>query len=232
MEFEHQRIYRAHAEEYDRMVSAEDHQGNLIRALGEIAPLSGARVLEVGAGTGRITRALLAQGATVTATEISPSMVEVARRNLAGFAPERWTVDVADTRSLPTPDGWADVAVAGWVLGHFREWHAASWREAVSEALAEMERNLHSGGVLIVVETLGTGNESPHPPTADLDEYFRWLEERGFARRWIRTDYRFADVAEGEDLLRLFFGAGIADAFHARADRVLPECTGIWYRAV
>ena len=230
LEFEHQRIYRAHAAEYDRLVSADDHPGNLIQAIGEIAPLAGARVLEVGAGTGRITRQLLEHGAIVTATEISPAMVEVARERLAGFPRDRWTLDVADARALPTPDGWADLAVAGWVLGHFREWHAPRWREAVSEALAEMERSLRVGGQLVVVETLGTGHETPRAPTEELGEYFRWLEEQGFTRRWVRTDYHFADAEEGEDVLRLFFGAAMADAFRAGAGHRLPECTGIWWK--
>lgn len=230
MEFEHQRIYRAHAAEYDRLVSAEDYPGNLIRAIAEIAPLDGARVLEVGAGTGRITRQLLEHGATVTATELSPSMVDVGRERLAGFPADRWTLDVADARKLPTPDGWADLAVAGWVLGHFREWHAPRWREAVSEALAEMERSLHARGHLVVVETLGTGHETPRAPTEELGEYFAWLEEQGFTRRWVRTDYHFANPSEGEEVLRLFFGPEMADAFRAGGGQVLPECTGIWWK--
>jgi len=45
-------IYRIGADDYDRLVACEDHRGNILRAVGEIAPLAGADVVEFGAGRG------------------------------------------------------------------------------------------------------------------------------------------------------------------------------------
>lgn len=44
--------------------------------------LSGARVLDAGCGAGQMTAELAARGAHVTAVDISPSLVEIARRRL------------------------------------------------------------------------------------------------------------------------------------------------------
>ena len=95
-------------------------------------------------------------------------MLDVARRHLAaieGAAP--WELHEADARALPVGDYWADIAIAGWVFGHFREWMPDNWQAQVSRALGEMRRALRPGGALIVIETLGTGRENrPHRPPA------------------------------------------------------------------
>ncbi len=50
--------------------------------------LSGARVLDAGCGAGQMTQALAERGAEVVAADISPSLVEIARRRLPeGLAP-------------------------------------------------------------------------------------------------------------------------------------------------
>ena len=93
-----------------------------------------------------------------------------------------------------------------------------------------MKRVLRPGGTVIIVETLGTGSEEPHPPTEALAAYYALLErEHGFSRIWIRTDYRFASLPEAEDLTRFFFDDDLADRVATEELVVLPECTGIWY---
>jgi demethylmenaquinone methyltransferase/2-methoxy-6-polyprenyl-1,4-benzoquinol methylase len=56
-------------------------------------PEPGAEVLEIGCGTGAVTRRLLARGARVTALDQDPEMLERARRNVAagaGGSEVRW----------------------------------------------------------------------------------------------------------------------------------------------
>src|SRR5688572_1209123 len=118
------RIYENEAEGYQRLVEAEDHRGELPRALRRVAALDGARVVEVGMGTGRVTRLLLDAGASVVGYERSPAMLTVARRLLA----DRFEGHVADVRELALPPASADVGVAGWVLGHFCEWYGEAWQ--------------------------------------------------------------------------------------------------------
>ena len=226
---DHRDIYANHAAAYDRLVGAEDCDGALLPALRAVAPVEGRDVLEVGAGTGRITRLLAAAGARVVGFDRSPAMIEVARRHLETMGADTCRLGVADARHLPVPSGWADLAVAGWVFGHFRSWFPETWRDEVGQALGEMARALRPGGTLVVVETLGTGSEVPRPPTERLAEYFRWLEEeRGFRRAEIRTDYRFAQVEEAAEVTGFFFGEEFAARVRREQWTRVPECTGVW----
>jgi ubiquinone/menaquinone biosynthesis C-methylase UbiE len=230
-----ERIYAEHAAEYDALVSAEDCDGHLLPAIEAIAPLAGAKVLEVGAGTGRVTRLLVAGGARVVAVDRSPAMLDVARRHLEVLgAPGRWELRCEDARTLSVDEGSADLVLAAWVFGHFRSWFAPRWQDEVGQALARMERALRKpGGALVLVETLGTGREDPAPPSPELAEYFAWLEQvQGMARAAIRTDYLFPDVETAARITGFFFG----DAFGERVRREgwarVPECTGIWWRRI
>lgn len=71
------------AAEYDR--HRPSYPDELIDQAGQIAGLgSGDRVLEIGCGSGQLTRALLARGLHVTALEPGKSLVALARQNLDG----------------------------------------------------------------------------------------------------------------------------------------------------
>jgi SAM-dependent methyltransferase len=98
---------------------------------------SGARpVLDLGAGTGKLTRALVRSGVTVTAVEPSARMRVV----LAGAVPEAKVLEGTAER-IPLADGSVDaVAVA-------QAWH---WFDA-ERARAEIARALTPGGVLALV---------------------------------------------------------------------------------
>jgi SAM-dependent methyltransferase len=71
----------------------------------------GQRVLDVAAGNGNFALAAAARGATVTATDFSPRMVELGRaRSEAAGASVTW--QEADAESLPFPDHAFDVAAS------------------------------------------------------------------------------------------------------------------------
>lgn len=231
---EQEQIYTRHAAEYDALVGAEDCEGNLLPALEAVARLDGAAVLEVGVGTGRLTRLLLPRIRSLVGVERAPALLERARRHVQSLGPEqaaRAALVVADGRDLPVGNDWADLALAGWVFGHFRHWMPVDWRAQVGRALDEMERALCPGGALVLIETLGTGRETPAPPNDALSEYYAWLEqEQGMERRTLRTDYLFADVATAAAVAGFFFGGDFARRVAAERWRRIPECTGIWWR--
>src|SRR3954449_6001429 len=91
--------YEPFAPLYDRFTAAYDHDRWLgaVEKLAQAHGLSGHRLLDVGCGSGKSFLPMLERGYEVTACDISPAMVEEARRKAAGRA----HVVVADMRSLP-----------------------------------------------------------------------------------------------------------------------------------
>ena len=223
-------IYRDHAEEYDRLINAEDCDGLLLPSLTAVAPLQGRVVLDVGTGTGRIARLVREQAGRVLAVEPSPAMLAVARRHLQASGPQNVDLQLGSADRLPIDSGVADVAIAGWVFGHFRYWMPDDWGTSVQRAIDEMDRCVRPGGTVIVIETLGTGTSDPKPPSPQLAEYYAWLEAHGFARSTLRTDYRFTDVETAANVCGFFFGPTLADKIRAQGWSRVPECTGLWSR--
>jgi SAM-dependent methyltransferase len=234
---DYREIYAHDAERYHRLVSAEDSLGELPRALARVAPLAGAKVVEVGMGTGRLTRLLLEAGARVVGYERSAAMVEVARRHLGdafGAAIEdRFAAVIGDVREVELPPRSADVAIAGWALGHFCEWYAPDFIAEIEAVIAKMAGALSRGGTLIVIETLGTGSELPGAPNAVLASYYRWMDGALRMRREeLRTDYRFESPAAAVEALDFFFGPELSARIRASGSGVVPEWTGLWWKRV
>lgn len=218
------RIYQRDAVAYDALISAEDVDGELVKALRDVR-FDGATVADIGAGTARLTRLLCERAAHVDLVDRAGPMLEVGRARLAGRS--NFAIHQADARSLPLPDAHYDVAMAGWVFGHFRHWMPEGWRDEVCTALSEMRRITKRGGAVIVIETLGTGHTAPRKHEA-LDEYFALLEAEGLERTWVRTDYAFADVDTAAKVTGQFFGEAFAERVRAEQWARVPECTGIW----
>ncbi|MBN1311053.1 MAG: hypothetical protein JXB30_06500 [Anaerolineae bacterium] len=80
-----QEIYAHHAGQYDRLVSCEDHQGNILRALMAIGPLDGLEVIEMGAGIACLTRLLASLVRSIRAYDVSRHMLGTG--HLVGWIP-------------------------------------------------------------------------------------------------------------------------------------------------
>lgn len=225
-----QKIYQTQANDYDLLVSREDYQGNLSKALNTICTLTECAVVEFGAGTGRLTRLIAPQVRSIQAFDLSLHMLSVAAKTLRSLGLSNWEIAVADNRYLPIKASVADIAIEGWSFGHFVGWYPEDWQLEIGKALHEMRRVLRPPGIAIILETMGTGHTTPTPPTEGLATFYQWLEdEHGFSFMSIRTDYRFQDLAEAEHLTRFFFGDTLADRVVQENTLILPECTGLWW---
>lgn len=223
---DHKAIYNREADNYERLVSREDHQGNILKAIRQVIDPANLDVIELGAGTGRLTCMLAPLARSITAYDSAAAMLEVAKGRLAAMGLQNWHAEVADHRQLPAADGCADLAISGWSICYLVDWNRADWKLELSKGLAEMARVVKPGGTMIIIETQGTGFESPHPPE-HLIEYFKYLDEQGWKKTWFRTDYKFKDKAEAKELTSFFFGQDLADRFDSE---YLPECTGLWWK--
>ncbi len=229
-------IYAQGAAQYERLISREDYEGNLLPAIRAIRRPDGLDIVDIGAGTGRLTRLLAPFARSIRAFDTSPGMLRIGWSKmremvLAHPAPETLDVTfaVADHRALPLDTASCDMVVAGWSLCYAALHHPDTWREETDTALAEIGRVLRPGGTTIVIETLGTGRTEPQR-SPEMEPYLARLDEAGFESTAIRTDYLFSSAEEAQELVRFFFGAERADAVRASGSLRVPECTGLWWR--
>lgn len=232
-------VYTDGAEDYHRLVEYEDAAGHLWELLDTLVDWPACDVIELGAGTGRLTVPLARRARSVRAFDAAAPMLEVARRRLDADRSstthpgrqdtgpqETVTLAVAEHRSLPVDDGSADALIEGWAVAHYVDWEPDTWREALDDAVREMSRVVRPGGVLVLIETLGTGATEPRPPTEALAALYDRLEtHHGFTRAWVRTDYEFADEATAHHVVGTFFGEEMLRSLDGTS---LPECTGVW----
>jgi ubiquinone/menaquinone biosynthesis C-methylase UbiE len=121
-----------------------------ITLLGEV---TGRRVLEAGCGPGALTGWLVEHGADVTAMDISPEMVRLARDRVGDRA-RILTADLAEPLTFAA-DGGTDLVVASLVLHYVADW---------APVLAEFYRVLAADGAVVF---------STHHPAMDWQLHSR-----------------------------------------------------------
>ena len=115
-------------------------------SLGELRP--GEKIVDVGSGAGidsLIAARLVAPGGQVVGVDMTPAMLEKARRTgaQAGLGDVEFRQGYAE--ALPVEDGWADVVISNGVLNLVPD---------KSAALQEMGRVLKPGGRLQISDIL------------------------------------------------------------------------------
>ena len=228
MSDQQRKIYQTEADRYEALVSREDYQGNIMMALEEIVTPDGLDILDLGAGTGRLTLLLAPRARSIRAFDVSEEMLRVCRQRLEVSGLSNWKVEVADHRKLPMEDHSVDLVVSGWSVSYLAVWNQKTWRDELEKGFGEMKRVLRRDSHIVLFESLGTGNESPIK-LDHLKDFYPWLADVGFQNKWIRTDYQFSSIEEAEELSRFFFGDELGDKVIERKSVVLPECTGVWW---
>jgi ubiquinone/menaquinone biosynthesis C-methylase UbiE len=231
MSDQERRIYQSEGDRYEALIAREDYLGNIPRAIDEIRTVSGLDVFDLGAGTGRLAVMLAPRARSIGAFDLSGEMLRVCRERLIATGINNWQVGVSDHRQLPVVDHSADLVISGWSVSYLAVWDDENKTSELDVWLEEMNRVLRKDGMIILFESFGTGNESPIR-LEHVESTYEWLEMNGFQNKWIRTDYKFKSVDEAEELSRFFFGDALADNVKQNKKVILPECTGVWWKAV
>jgi SAM-dependent methyltransferase len=175
-------------------------------------------VLELGCGGGGLSLQLLRRGAQLTALDLSPRMVELARRR----APEaRFLVAPAEDTGLPEES--FDRVVGKWVLHHVD----------VGAAAAEVRRLLRPGGRAVFFEN------QDRNPLLRVARRRLWGAHR---LHWVGTRDELALTAADFAILRRTFGTvelsypsfyffeALSRALGHRAHRPLRGLDGVVWR--
>jgi SAM-dependent methyltransferase len=126
-------------------------------ALEPIVDVAAPRLLDLAAGTGKLTERLAARpGAEVTAVEPDPAMLAELRSRLPAVEARPGSAE-----ALPRPDSSVDAVLVG------QAWH---WFDA-DRALAEILRVLRPGGVLAVVRNDEDPEHRLMNAFLDVDEF-------------------------------------------------------------
>jgi SAM-dependent methyltransferase len=163
--------FGAHAEEYERARPEWPEE-----AARWLVPEDAELVVELGAGTGKLTRAVAALGVRVVAVEPDPRMLAVLRGlGLEGVE--------GSAEAIPFGDGVADAVVAG---------SSVHWFE-LEAALPEIHRVLRPGG------RFGFGwnhRDDRHPAIAGMSNAIYEAQARG-GPRWRSRDWPADITAAG-----------------------------------
>lgn len=181
-------LYRLEPELYDRLVTAERLHPGVVQWL----PRNVDRIVEVAAGTGRLTLQLVTRAREVVAIEPSRPLRGILSRKLARAADgHRARVCHGFFDDLPVADACADVVIACSALTPAAE-HGGE------TGLAEMERACRPGGCVVIV----------------WPNHVPWLAAHGY--RYVSFDPRgmcveFASHEEAVELTQIFYPRGIEE---------------------
>jgi SAM-dependent methyltransferase len=196
-------LYRLEPDLYDRLATAEHlHPG----VLGWL-PRTAGRIVEVGAGAGRLTLDLLDRGREIVAIEPAAPLRQILSRKLAG-AVHGYRAQVAHGffDDLPVPTAYADLVVACSVFtpaaGHGGE-----------AGLAEMERVCRPGGRVAII----------WPNNID------WLAAHGYQYVSFagHMSVDFASRRDAVELAEIFYPKALPEVRRLRCRRIPFDVLGV-----
>jgi SAM-dependent methyltransferase len=196
-------LYRLDPELYDQLARAERLHPGVVDWL----PPASDRIVEVGAGTGRLTLELIGRGREVVAVEPAMPLRQILARKLAEAGHGgRARVVHGFFDALPLPDDFADLVVACSAFtparGHGGE-----------AGLAEMERVCQPGGCVAII----------------WPNHIDWLAAHGY--RYVSfggpMSVEFPSHEKAVELAEIFYPSAAGEIRRRRCRRVPFEILGI-----
>jgi SAM-dependent methyltransferase len=168
------------SDHYDATISAGHNAIEIQAIVSALSPRSDETVVDLGAGTGRLTVALAIGGARVIAVDLSPRSLLINRRKCAeaGVA-QRVVHIVADACRLPLRDSSIEKLGSGMLLEHI------SPADERKRCIDEIHRVLRNGGRMALTaynySWTMSRRRAPREGTHEGDLYFYRLDRREMA---------------------------------------------------
>jgi len=187
-------LYRLEPELYERLIAAEHLHPGILEWLPPHVP----RIIEVGAGTGRLTLELVARCDQLTAVEPATPLRERLSAKLRPTANVRIISGFFD--ALPFPHQSAELVTACSAL-------TPEPAQGGDRGLAEMERVCAAGGMVVIVW--------PNHP--------EWLARQGYSYVSFPGPMTmdFASLTEAVQMAKIFYPHAVAE-IQARGERQVP----------
>jgi ubiquinone/menaquinone biosynthesis C-methylase UbiE len=206
-----------HPDVYEVENLGVDRAGLIESAMEGLHPLAGARVLDIGCGTGFHLPRFVALGAreVVGIEPHAPLAVRAEERVANAGLQDRVRLALAGAESVPLRDDSIDVVHARW---------AYFFGAGCEPGLAELRRVLAPGGVACVIDndatrsTFGDWFRRTHP-AYDPAAVERFWRRQAFERIPLAIDWTFDSRADLESVVRIEFAS-------EEADRILAEHEG------
>src|SRR5438132_2512786 len=193
-------LYRLEPELYERLVAAEHLHPGILEWLPPHVP----RIIEVGAGTGRLTLELVARCDQLTAVEPAAPLRERLRAKLAPVTNTRIISGFFD--AIPLADQSAELVVACSAL-------TPEPAHGGDRGLAEMERVCAAGGMVVIVW--------PNHPDWLIGRGYQYLSFPG------PMTMDFASPTEAVDLVAIFYPQAVAEVQARAARQVSYDVVGV-----
>lgn len=152
----------------------------------------GGRVVDLGAGGGFdcfVAAGLVGPSGAVVGVDMTPAMLERARRVAAGMGVSNVEFREGILEELPVTDGWADVVISNGVLNLVAD---------KPRVFAEAQRVLRPGGVLQFAD-IAVGGEVPEAAKCDIELWTDCIAGGLSVDEWseLIMDAGFEDLAVG-----------------------------------
>ncbi len=205
-------------------------------------PRAGDVGLDLACGPGTFTLALARHARHVFGVDLTPALLNRARRSVGEEGAPNVTLICGDATALPLPDGSIDVAVCGYSFHHMSE---------PLRALEEVARVLRRGGRLALVDMIvprvadsaavdeiERARDASHRHTFVLPEFPEAVEKAGFRVHSVESSERvrrFSEWMRGAAWApadpawrntRRLMEAGLADGAAGFRGRLLPDAGG------
>ncbi len=217
-------IYENHSEQYHELVKYEDYQNNLPKFLGRFFNKK-QTVLELGIGTGRVTKMYIDKVNKAICCDKYAHMIEKAKKNLKSYE-SQIEYKYIDTKDIGKLEVKCDLVIEGWAVGHSVIDEFADLDNFLKLLFNQIYSKLNKNGTIIFIETMGSNVDNPRIPLKELEVFYEKLENVYLmTKTLVETDYKFPTIEDAKRIMTFFFGEQIKEDINSN---IVKEFTGVW----